>query len=197
MVNAIFASKLYKNSKYKSKIQSAINDPINQELVKQLSSYLDDDTISELSNLSVPDDESENSDSAVVDTDFSDDVPDDEADVMPDDADDSNDANTDAENINEGDTKEVDDVESSESLESAITSTEAIMAMLNENPRTSGATRTCTKGNETWIYYNDDTNMNDILTDVIQCLDVDGCSDLEFNRLARSDNAIVFTSSCR
>lgn len=198
MIDAIFASKLYRNSKYKSRIDSAITDPINQELVKQLSSYLDDDTIAELSSISDPSDELGPSDDTSIASDQPENIdetqPDAEKDDMSYDMDpDDNTATDDKEH----DLDENEDIESAESLEPVLTSTEDIMAMLNQDPRTSGATRTCTKGNETWIYYNDDTNMNDILTDVIQCLHVDGCSDLEFNRLARSDNAIVFTSACR
>ena len=54
-----------------------------------------------------------------------------------------------------------------------------------------GVTRIASKEDEIWIYYNDDTNPNNIMTDVIEYVaKLYPC--LEFNRLARSDNAIVF-----
>ena len=54
-----------------------------------------------------------------------------------------------------------------------------------------GVTRIVVKDQELWIYYNDDTNLNNIMTDVIDYL-AQAYPSLEFNRLARSDNAIVF-----
>lgn len=47
------------------------------------------------------------------------------------------------------------------------------------------------KGDELWIYYNDDINLNNIMTDVIDLVE-DKCPYMQFNRLARSENAIVF-----
>ena len=41
MLEAIYSSKMYRSSRHKDKIKSAIDNPINSELVKQLSSYLD------------------------------------------------------------------------------------------------------------------------------------------------------------
>ncbi len=55
----------------------------------------------------------------------------------------------------------------------------------------SGVTRIVIKDSELWIYYNDDTNLNNIMTDVIEYM-LQCYPQLEFNRLARSDNAIVF-----
>lgn len=62
---------------------------------------------------------------------------------------------------------------------------------LNMTEGLAGVTRVVVKENELWIYYNDDTNLNNIMTDVIEYV-AQGYSYLEFNRLARSDNAIVF-----
>lgn len=42
-MNAIFACKLYKSSTRKQKIQAALKNPVNAELVKQLSECLDDE----------------------------------------------------------------------------------------------------------------------------------------------------------
>ena len=45
---------------------------------------------------------------------------------------------------------------------------------------------------ELWIYYNDDSNLNDKMIEVISVLNSTGYTYLKFNRLARSNNAIVF-----
>lgn len=53
------------------------------------------------------------------------------------------------------------------------------------------------KEQEIWIYYNDNVNLNNIMVDVIEFVKNAGYDVLEFNRLARSDNAIVFSISFR
>ena len=68
----------------------------------------------------------------------------------------------------------------------------SLKATLNSREETTGVTRIAEKENEIWIYYNDDTNLNEIMTDVIEYLMNNGYESFEFNRLARSDNAIVF-----
>lgn len=67
-----------------------------------------------------------------------------------------------------------------------------IKGLLNFKDSTSGVSRTLVKENELWIYYNDDMNLNNIMAIVIDTLNGSGYTYLEFNRLARSDNAIVF-----
>ena len=51
------------------------------------------------------------------------------------------------------------------------------------------------KEQEIWIYYNDNINLNNIMVEVIEFVKNAGFDVLEFNRLARSDNAIVFSIS--
>lgn len=63
---------------------------------------------------------------------------------------------------------------------------------LNSREDTAGVIRIAQKEKELWIYYNDDVNLNDIMVDVIECIANIDCNMFEFNRLARSDNAIVF-----
>jgi hypothetical protein len=63
---------------------------------------------------------------------------------------------------------------------------------LNSRQDTAGVTRIAQKEKELWIYYNDDVNLNDIMVDVIECIMKLDFNMIEFNRLARSDNAIVF-----
>lgn len=65
---------------------------------------------------------------------------------------------------------------------------------LNSREDTAGVIRIAQKENEIWIYYNDDVNLNNIMVNVIDSLMKFGYQFFEFNRLARSDNAIVFVS---
>lgn len=67
-----------------------------------------------------------------------------------------------------------------------------IKGMLNFKDSTSGVNRILCKENELWIYYNDDVNLNNVMADVIEILNAACYTYLEFNRLARSDNAMVF-----
>lgn len=70
---------------------------------------------------------------------------------------------------------------------------ETLKEGLNSNKSTAGVSRISLKAkdNEEWIYYNDDVNLNNVMIDVIDYVSKI-CKELEFNRLARSDNAIVF-----
>lgn len=63
---------------------------------------------------------------------------------------------------------------------------------LNSREDTAGVTRVAQKENEVWIYYKDDVNLNNVMTEVIEYIMNSGWESFEFNRLARSDNAIVF-----
>lgn len=67
-----------------------------------------------------------------------------------------------------------------------------IKGSLNGAEDTAGVNRVYVKDGELWIYYNDNVNLNSIMTNVIEFLNASGRTYLEFNRLARSDNAIVF-----
>lgn len=69
---------------------------------------------------------------------------------------------------------------------------ESLKSSLNLVEETKGVTRISIKNNELWLYYNDDINLNNIMTDVIESVSSLGIDWAEFNRLARSDNAIVF-----
>ena len=64
--------------------------------------------------------------------------------------------------------------------------------MLNASEETAGVNRILVKGEELWIYYEDKKNLNNIMGPAIECLNSANYSYLEFNRLARTDNAIVF-----
>jgi hypothetical protein len=68
-----------------------------------------------------------------------------------------------------------------------------IKGTLNVRQDTAGVNRVQIKNDELWIYYNDDINLNNVMANVIGVLNTANYSYFEFNRLARTDNAIVFT----
>lgn len=224
MINAIYASKLYRASKRKDQIEAAFNSAASAELVTQLQSYLDtpyqklasqpkddvaDDTGTtpeggDESNSSAPSDKGGSApshhsssggggfsmpsslDPGDLGDDFSPEdnlfeVPEDDSeggDEVPDTSDTPDEAVEEA-TVIEGSTNILDDID-------------VVKGTLNGNEKTAGVSRIQTKENELWIYYNDDINLNNIMTDVIEYFNAAGYTDLEFNRLARSDNAIVF-----
>lgn len=67
-----------------------------------------------------------------------------------------------------------------------------VAGILNSNSDTAGVMRTSVNDNEFWVYYNDKLNLNNVMGPAIVLLDSSSHSQLRFNRLARSDNAIVF-----
>ena len=80
--------------------------------------------------------------------------------------------------------------------EDVSTQTDSIAGMLNAVSETAGVRRCMVKTeNELWIYYNDSINLNNIMEPVISLLNASDYSYLDFNRLARTDNAIVFSIS--
>ena len=70
-----------------------------------------------------------------------------------------------------------------------------IKGTLNARQDTIGVNRVQIKNDELWIYYNDDINLNNVMANVINLLNAANYKYFEFNRLARTDNAIVFTIS--
>ena len=64
--------------------------------------------------------------------------------------------------------------------------------MLNLDGDTQGVALVKYNESELWVYYQDDINLNNIMYNVIEKINSSGYSYLTFNRLARSDNAIVF-----
>ncbi len=70
--------------------------------------------------------------------------------------------------------------------------TETMKGSLNAVEDTAGVTRIRVKDKELWIYYQDSVNLNSVMGPVIDSMNALGYTYLEFSRLARSDNAIVF-----
>lgn len=68
-----------------------------------------------------------------------------------------------------------------------------IKGTLNVRQDTAGVNRVSIKNDELWIYYNDDVNLNNVMANVIDVLNAANYKYFEFNRLARTDNAMVFT----
>ncbi|MBQ3184556.1 MAG: hypothetical protein IJB54_01090 [Firmicutes bacterium] len=69
---------------------------------------------------------------------------------------------------------------------------EVLKGTLNSRQDTSGVIRSTVKENELWLHYNDSMNLNTVMVPVIEFMNSAGYSYLNFNRLARSENAIVF-----
>ena len=67
-----------------------------------------------------------------------------------------------------------------------------LLGTLNVDAATSGVARIQVQEKELWIYYNDSINLNDIMEAVIAKLHNANYREFDFNRLARSKNAIVF-----
>lgn len=225
----IYSSKLYVTSTRKDRIHAAIQDPINAELVQQLSDYLDEDSLVELkqaeseiemkqaaentgddSVVSAPSGSSSSSHSAPSFTgsaikdfggdDFgSDDFGDAEvADVDIPDADVADVPDTSAESDDLAATTEVSGTPIKANcliwttIDDVVSDCETIQGTLNAREDTKGATRLQVKDHELWVYFSDDVNLNDKMIDVIEVLNSTGYTYLVFNRLARSNNAIVF-----
>lgn len=69
---------------------------------------------------------------------------------------------------------------------------DTIKGSLNVKEDTAGVSRIRVKDKELWIYYQDTVNLNNVMSSVIDTMNTLGYTYLEFSRLARSDNAIVF-----
>lgn len=224
-MKAIYSCKLYKASKRKDKIQAAITNPMNSELVTQLAEYLDEEyqnpiytegegsvnsTDVSLDSKSSADDSSSASSSPDGTTsgglgsfpasrlDFEPYSEEDDSELEIDNESQS-DLEADGELVNDSEVSEVSDaddlnddveIESSDSIE--VDLTDEIRALLNDSEEASGVNRVLSKESELWVYYNDDVNLNNVMGPAIELVSKSGYSSLEFNRLARSANAIVF-----
>lgn len=213
-MNSIFASKLYICSSRQDKVKAALTNPINAELVSQIADYLDDEELRKLADKSDKKEESANTDKEdkkkdSEEHDFKDEsvhftpnprsFPSSERDMEEKEESDIEDKE--AEEAEETKDKE-DKVESNTYIDpSSICinnisgDVNSIKGILNMNDDTKGVTRVNIKNDEMWIYYEDSINLNNIMTSVIELLNASNYFYLEFNRLARSDNAIVFQIS--
>lgn len=205
---SIYASRLFKYSKHQDRIIAAITNPINSELVSQLSEYVDLDSIDTV-------EPEVNTDTKVNSTEPKGDnlrpgpkskytstpssIGNESVEELENDAD-----SEPEENLDNGTEKNLDASVSVDSnpiqANTIITndgnrlSTDSILSTVNSLDTSSGAIRVNTKDDnkELWIYYSDSINLNNVMTSVIELLDNSGYYYLTFNRLARTDNAIVF-----
>lgn len=219
-LEAIFASKLYRASSRQSELKAAINNPMNKELVTQLQSYLDPEyrKPKEKSNFVERSAESHQEaegnfldakagggdlgsapHSSSVPKDFSEPAAVENPDVS---SEESSDVPPDDESTNTEEASE--EANSSTRIgKSAVTADCCIDARgyatlvpaLNARDDTKGATRYRIKDTELWVYYDDSVNLNTVMSPVIDYMNAASFDKAEFNRLARSDNAIVFELS--
>jgi hypothetical protein len=214
----IYSSKLYVTSTRKDRIHAAMQDPINAELVQQLSEYLDDDAQVELkqavkeeqakeaaeqgddSQVVAPSESSgmsggggggHSSFSGDVFSDFGDDEL---ADIdIPEDSGESEPAEAPVEESTKINGKAIKATSLIwTTIEDVAKECDVIQGTLNAREDTKGVSRMQVKDSELWIYYNDDVNLNDTMIAVIEVLNSTGYTYLAFSRLARSNNAIVF-----
>lgn len=213
MIDRIYSCKMYKNSKNKDQIVATLQDPTNAELLVQLQSYLDPQYRKkkkpDKQGDSDPDIEFKVNDDDVDETDpvnkgpeptrhpfppaasFSSNHPDDTTSTDPEPQPTAGEENTD-DPVNQD--NQNDDVTSSISASTVIETLQpdSIKGLLNSSEDTSGVNRILVKGEELWIYYEDKKNLNNIMGPAIELLNSANYACLEFNRLARTDNAIVF-----
>lgn len=213
-MNAIFSSKLFKASSRKEKIRAAVSNPINAELVTQLQEYLDEEVtpkgseqdteISDTEYRAMDASDAEKVDSgrpisslhsappfrasSSNDTTSTEDSPEDPI-------------SEDTSNESDGEVNESTQIKSPYSISASSTLdssclmsniVEQINGLLNSRQDTCGVSRVISKQNELWIYYDDKINLNNMMGPVISLLNAANYSYLDFNRLARTDNAIVF-----
>lgn len=219
MVSAIFASKLYQASSRKDRIHSAYMNPLNAELVQQIDSYVSPKYQKLLEPEEQEPADSQNLDTADTGEDdgrsssgssysggggssFSGGgvpgmITDEPADSSVDDIE-TEDVDVEPSGEESFEPQEDESVEQSTVIASSCTEKDAalevdtIKGSLNVKDETSGVTRVRVKDKELWIYYQDSINLNSVMPDVIDTMNALGYTYLEFSRLARTDNAIVF-----
>ena len=221
-MKAIKSCRQYKYSNRKSIIQSTLLDPINKELVLQLSNYLDLDDQKDNEDAEtkavdnteiiqeVDDKNEENStlednniqpiDNKELNADDNDINISEDTDIaeqdkrldLEDNDEDKQDTVTQSKNEGEEDKKESVTATTYVKEDNRFL-TDAILGVLNAEELTSGALRYQVIDNtELWIYYKDDKNLSKLMINIINRLKSCGYNMLEFNRIARSNNAIVF-----
>ena len=180
----ILSSHIIRSNKHRDQIKSAITDPINKELIQQLSEYIDWDDVDEevIDELKGEDSKEDVSEEEVSEDETSEDEINDED--KPDKPD-----KPEKDKAEEPEKPEKPELDSathipSNKIESAIKTT------LTQLQSSKDINLISIKGNEIWVRYNDTINLNDIMYDTIKC--VTDNTDLTFNRLARFDNSIVF-----
>lgn len=213
------------NTDRKQRILAAMTNPVNQELVSQLKEQLDVDSLpltqddSKLTNDNNAAEPSKSQSSTKFrsshpsasgssahlasnpisnSSDDSDEINDDTIDLNAD-----NDTDDNVDDDNDDNVNSSTSVVNTNNSQRIVSSSEIPLAgladelkgTLNLKSDTAGVNRILLKQNELWIYYDDSINLNNVMTPVIELLNSTNYFYLEFNRLARTDNAIVFEVS--
>lgn len=229
MIEPIFSSKLFAVSSRKAEIRAAASNPINQNLMQQLSTALDKSyqkaeyLLDEEDQEKLRQEQTESVETEVDETEESEvteepgaepkehsappakpsnlhskfkaaekNMSETESSEKPEDVP-SDDASVDtkteaATDIDTGiDDSDMDD----NGIQDTKSIADSVKATLNDNEDTTGVSRTAIKDDELWVYYEDSINLNKVMASAIETLNNLDYG-LEFNRLARSDNAIVF-----
>lgn len=196
MLSSIYKSKFYLASVRKSQIRAAIANPMNKELVVQLQSYLDnvvdkDDVMPKDSEDIAPEGKNAESKGKNIDKKHSSAPKTKGGATSPPLS--FHDVGEDTEEPVIEDAPPVEEKAATESSCKADTaiSTDVLMGQLNVVTDTSGVSRIEIHDEEVWIYYQDSINLNNIIDSVIKTVNSAGYP-LEFNRFARTNNAIVF-----
>lgn len=217
MEHILSSSKLFQSYSpiHQDKIRAAAQDPMNVELVKQLAAYLDKDyqkpeyiNPKALQEKAPEPTTSEDDMSSDVEPEFNADRPSghpmsspsstpftdavikdvaDQGDMDVADADNDSDAAEPPSEPSSDEISEATDVDSDMTKDY-----QQLKSILQSSDSTAGVSRIATKGNEVWIYYADRINLNNIMGNVVDTLTKYHYDELDFNRLARMDNAMVF-----
>lgn len=213
LLKYIYGCKMFRSSSRKNHIKANIANPINVELVQQIQDLTDDseDTVEKVnpsenkSERKILKGPSSSPSGGSYSTSLSHGSEPSEDDIfIPDETD--NNVNKD-ENFDDSDSLDTSDesvdedtsdenVESSEAITAVVEDEldiNQLKSILNESSSlTYGVSRISERNNEVWVYYNDDVNLNPMLSDIIYTVESSKFKNLEFNRIARSDNAVVF-----
>ena len=199
---AIYASKVFQCSKRQTEIRNKIESSGNIELLQQLIGDLDEEfqTVNTVAPELNDQKDTKESDSNQTDDSAETNEPTKSPSVgqpvsfTPSSEKEEPDDNSESEEPNqEPEDKIQDPVE--ESTKIHVIPLDEIKGTLNHVADTAGVSRIEMKDHELWIFYNDEVNLNNIMTEVIELLNNTGYTYLSFNRLARSNNAIVFEIS--
>ena len=217
-MKAIYASKLYKASKRKSKIAAALADPINIELVKQLNTYLDpeyqtpenldpdgtdkiDDADSDGANI-VPSEGGASlsgggstlpEDNGPDLSDMAQEVDSERAEML--DTSDSDESNVEESIRISGDVITTTHNILDDRIDSIVRDSDAIKGLLNSRADSTGVVKIGIEDGELWVYFGEDVNLNEVMEPAISALNAGGYSSLNFKKLLRSDNAMTFEIS--
>ena len=250
-------SKIYKYSKNKAAIKAAVQNPINSELVMQLSEQLSDDTIEELLDIHVEgtkepeqdgveqdlesvtedDDSFTQVESQDIDQESDEKIIEEPEDIKPEDAEsvviEQESETADVQSVRESHYSYINSdfsksIVSCVSIDSLISNTidseyldihsdkpdtaidgsyvqscvhpaidyqamaKVVQGTLNMNALTSGVDKATVEDGELFLYYSPKISIDSVMADAIRLISASSYAYLEFNRVIRNENALVF-----